>query len=78
MYTFLLQLIQQIVSEGLQAPNCENVTVTKYLMLAPDSSFGRLEMELCTANWTAITMELANTSMAQPVTDAVEDLTRQV
>ena len=67
-----------MVSEGLQLPDCENVTVTDYLLLAHDSSFGRLEMELCTANWTAIAMAMTSVPQAQPVVNALDDLTAQV
>ena len=67
-----------MVSEGLQLPDCENVTVTDYLLLAPNSSFGRLEVELCTANWTAIAMAMTSVPQAQPVVDALDDLTAQV
>nr|KAG5709473.1 hypothetical protein BaRGS_023155 [Batillaria attramentaria] len=54
------QLLQKFLSGNAQDPSCGGTTLTSYLDLAPDSSFGQLEETVCTTNWTALAMEMGN------------------
>ncbi|XP_070186023.1 uncharacterized protein [Littorina saxatilis] len=69
------QFITNIATKGLKAPDCGNVTVTSFLMLKPSSGFGRLETQVCTANWTDISHKMAQMQQTEAVTKAIEDLT---
>ena len=47
-------------------------------MMDPSSSFGRLEMDICTANWTDISMKMGQTYQSERATAATEDMVLMV
>ncbi|KAK7500956.1 hypothetical protein BaRGS_00007836, partial [Batillaria attramentaria] len=59
-YLEFIDVLKRIILNPDQAPSCGGTTLTSYLDLAPDSSFGQLEETVCTTNWTALAMEMGN------------------
>ena len=65
------------MKNGFQLPNCKDVTLTKYLLLDPNSSLGRLEDELCLDNWTD-TLRFYQAQTFTPASIAVSNLMIEV